>query len=99
MQIKKIIKLILDSVCSRYGASTVYPFAERFKSASTQSLVDSFNSQVGNFGFNSARAEHDTALIDELKHRGIDVAAICNGDSIYFARRVKLLDNRLVIAD
>jgi len=99
MQIKNFIKFILGSVCNRSGASSVSSFADKFKSASTLSLIDSFNSQVGNRGFNSARAAHDSALIDEIKHRGIDVSAVCTGDSISFARRVKLVDNRLVIAE
>lgn len=65
-------------------------FASRFAEASLRSLVESFNAQVGNRGFNSARAAHDHALIDELVHRGVDVSAISDGQSISFAHNVAL---------
>ncbi len=65
-------------------------FASQFAEASLTSLVKSFNSQVGNRGFNSARAAHDHALIAEFKRRGIDVSAISNGETISFAHQVTL---------
>ena len=65
-------------------------FASQFAEASLASLVESFNAQVGNRGFNSARAAHDHALIDELVRRDIDVAAISDGHSISFAHHLAL---------
>lgn len=66
-------------------------FTERFAVASLQSLIDSFNSQVGNRGFGSARAAHDAALIKELRHRGIDLSAICSANGgVSFAHKVAL---------
>lgn len=65
-------------------------FALQFAEASLNSLVESFNAQVGNRGFNSARAAHDRALIDELVRRGVDVSAIYDGHSISFACHVTL---------
>ena len=65
-------------------------FALQFAEASLTSLVESFNAQVGNRGFNSARSAHDHALIDEFIHRGIDVSAISDGHSISFAHHVAL---------
>lgn len=65
-------------------------FASQFAEASLASLVESFNAQVGNRGFNSARAAHDHALIDELVRRGVDVSAISDGHSISFAHHVAL---------
>ena len=41
-------------------------FVAHFATASITSLVESFNSQVGNRGFTSARAAHDVALIRDL---------------------------------
>lgn len=61
-------------------------------------LVESFNSQVGNRGFTSARAAHDVALIREFIRRGIDVSAVYDGKGISFAKRVKLNNNKLEIA-
>ena len=74
-------------------------FASQFAEASLTSLVESFNAQVGIRGFNSARAAHDRALIDELVRRGIDVSAVSDGHSISFAHHVALDESamRLVI--
>lgn len=65
-------------------------FASQFAEASLPSLVESFNAQVGNRGFNSTRAAHDHALITELIHRGIDVSAITDGNTISFSHRITL---------
>lgn len=73
-------------------------FAARFAAGTLTSLVESFNSQVGNRGFNSMRAAHDRALIDELVRRGIDVSAVVfDGTTISFAHYVELDNNSLVI--
>ncbi len=73
-------------------------FVAHFATASITSLVESFNSQVGNRGFTSARAAHDVALIRELIRRGIDVSAVYDGKWISFAKRVVLNNNKLEIA-
>ena len=65
-------------------------FAARFAAMSTSLLVESFNAQVGNTGFNSARATHDIALIDELIARGIDVSSVYSNGIISFAKKVIL---------
>ncbi len=72
-------------------------FAARFAASTLTSLVESFNSQVGNRGFTSARAAHNKALIDEFVRRGIDVSAVYDGTAISFAHHVKLDNNSLVI--
>lgn len=72
-------------------------FAVHFAASTLPSLVRSFNSQVGNRGFNSVRAAHDRALIDELVRRGIDVSAVFDGTTLSFAHHVELDNNRLVI--
>ena len=72
-------------------------FAARFAATTLTSLVESFNSQVGNRGFNSVRAAHDQALIDELVRRGIDVSAVFDGTAISFAYHVGLDNNSLLI--
>lgn len=72
-------------------------FAARFAASTLTSLVESFNSQVGNRGFNSVRAAHDKALIDELVRRDIDVSAVYDGTATSYAHHVELDNNRLVI--
>lgn len=81
-------------------------FAARFAKASLQSLIDSFNAQVGCRGWGSARACHDVALVDELKRRGIDLSAISQGGGTSFggtsfAHKVALDSDgqKLIIAD
>ena len=64
-------------------------FAARFAAASTQSLVEEFNRQVGSSAWTSARALHDQALIAELQGRGIDLTAVYEGRSVDFSRPIR----------
>ena len=73
-------------------------FAAQFAAASLNSLVASFNHEVGNHGWCSARASYDHALIAEFLRRGINVSAIYDGSSISFAKPVSLQDNALIMA-
>lgn len=76
-------------------------YAAEFCAASTQSLVETFNKSVGNYGWSSMRATYHAALIDEFVRRGIDISAIHDGKSTSFAHRVVLSNeqNKLVIAE
>lgn len=60
---------------------------------STEALVEQFNAQIGRRCWASARAVHDTALIDTLIDRGVDVSAIYDGESISFKEHVVLNDD------
>lgn len=60
------------------------------KHQSTESLVELFNTQVGKRCWASARAANDTALIDTLIDRGVDVSAVYDGKSISFSKNVIL---------
>ena len=51
---------------------------------STDALVEHFNSLVGKRCWASARATHDTTLIDTLINRGVDVSCVYDGNSISF---------------
>ena len=81
--------------------NSVPDFAARFAAASTQSLVQEFNRQVGSNAWTSARAVHDQALIAELQSRGIDISAINDGHSTDFNHHVRLdgNTNSLVLID
>ena len=70
--------------------NSLQEFAVRFRAASTQSLVEEFNRQVGNAGWTSARANHDQALISEFRNRRIDTSAVYDGQSIDFGRCLRL---------
>lgn len=72
--------------------NSVPDFAARFAAASTQSLVEEFNRQVGSNAWTSARAVHDQALIAELQVRGIDISAIYDGRNTDFNHHVCLYE-------
>ena len=57
---------------------------------STDALVEQFNAQVGKRCWASARAAYDTALIDTLIERGVDVSAVYDGESTSFKEHVVL---------
>ena len=80
---------------------TYEKFAAELAALPFSSLVASFNSQVGNRGWSSARAAHNRALIDELIRRGIDVSAVFDGLRTSFAHHVELDDvsSKLVVLD
>ena len=70
--------------------NSLQEFAARFAAASTQSLVEEFNRQVGSNAWTSTRALYDQVLIAELQGRGIDLTAVYDGRSIDFSRSVRL---------
>lgn len=76
-------------------------YAARFAAASSQSLVDSFNKEVGNTGWTSMRANFIAALIDEFRNRGIDISAVNDGRSTDLNHHVRLDEtrNRLILLD
>jgi hypothetical protein len=55
-------------------------YAARFAAASNQSLIESFNREVGNIGWTSVRASCIAALIDEFRNRDINISAVNDGD-------------------
>ncbi len=65
-------------------------YANIFAQEDLNTLITNFNRQVGNHGFNSQRAFHDVALIDEFIHRGIDVSAIYDGVTIRFVNHIAI---------
>lgn len=69
------------------------------KHLSTEALVEQFNYLVGKRCWASARAAHDTALMNTLNDRGVDVSAIYDGESISFKEHVVLNEdlNKLYI--
>ena len=65
-------------------------YAAIFAQEDLNTLIANFNREVGLRGFNSQRAAHDAALIDELIRRGLDVSAIYDGTTIKFANRIAI---------
>ena len=76
-------------------------YAARFAAASSQSLVESFNKEVGVPGWTSMRACFIAALIEEFRNRGIDISAVNDGRSTDFNHHVSLDEtaNSLILID
>ena len=62
----------------------------RVNQQGTETLVEQFNAQVGKRCWASARAAHDTALIDTLIDRGMDVSVVYDGENLSFKEHVVL---------
>lgn len=73
-------------------------FAEKFITYSIEQLVELFNREVGNNGWSSMRAAQDCALMDEFIRRGVNVAAVYDGQEISFERRINFdsNDNKII---
>ena len=76
-------------------------YAAHFAAASNQSLVKSFNKEVGNTGWTSMRASFIAALIDEFRNRGIDISVVNDDRNTDFNHHVSLdgTTNRLILID
>ena len=76
-------------------------YAARFAAATNQSLIESFNKEVGIPGWTSMRACCIAALIDEFRNRGIDISAVNDGHSTDFNHLVSMNEtaNSLVLID
>jgi len=74
-------------------------YALQFADMQTAELVSTFNALVGSRAWTGMRAYHDRALIDEFRRRGIDVAAVYNGQRISFASPVRydIRENTLTV--
>ena len=55
---------------------------------SVESLIEEFNALVGKRYWTSARAAHDTALIDTLIKRWVDVSCVYDDNRISFGEHV-----------
>ena len=60
----------------------------RLSSTPVSQLVQYFNKIVGSNTWTSERAAYDTALIDALIYKGIDVSAVYDGTTISFKHKI-----------
>ena len=61
----------------------------RLSSTPVSQLVEYFNNEVGSRAWTSERAAFNTALINALIYKGIDVSVVYNGTSISFKHKVR----------
>ena len=71
-------------------------FADKFADATIEELIDTFNRQVGNLGWGSTRAQHDSALREEFLRRHLDCSSFITESSICFREPIKLAGDRIV---
>ena len=62
----------------------------RLSSTPVPQLIEYFNREVGTRAWTSERGAFDTALIDALINKGIDVSAVYDGSGISFKHKVSL---------
>ena len=74
-----------------------YGFARRFLVCTNQELVKAFNREVGKESLVNGRADYLFHLHRELVVREFDCSAIVNGRTLSLAKRVRLVENRLVV--
>lgn len=72
-------------------------FMNQLDKKSNDELVDCFNEAVGIRAFGIARSAYLSALEEQLAKREIDFSEVGNKTSISYARKVKLVNNKLVI--
>jgi hypothetical protein len=70
-----------------------------FTTLSDQELVKCFNSEVGKYGWGTARASFLSALHHSLMQRSIDFSAIGDQNSLSFKSKVELVEARLIPLD
>ena len=72
------------------GTGLENEFATRFRSATTQELVDCYNNQVGSNAWVSAKGRCLHALYHEFKSRQVDISLIDTGTGMRLDLRVDL---------
>jgi hypothetical protein len=72
-------------------------FQERFLNLSDERLIMTFNKEVGNKGWGTARAAFLSALHSEFIRREFDFSAIGNKRSLSFRNKIKLTNKVVVI--
>lgn len=72
------------------GTGQKNEFTARFRSATAQELIDSYNNQVGSNAWVSAKGRFLHALYHEFKHRQIDISFIDTGAGMRLDQRITL---------
>ena len=72
-------------------------FSERFTKFSDDELIETFNKEVGNRGWVSARGYYLVALQTEFRTRGFDISEISYDDRFSIKHRVRLIGKKVII--
>lgn len=69
---------------------------ERFHKMDDKELLTNFNREVGKTGWTSSRAMFLAAIREEFENRAYDYSAIGNKKRLSFAKKVELIDEKIV---
>lgn len=72
-------------------------FEESFRKDSKEELTEHFNSNVRNKGWVSIRGAFSKALMNVFNDKGVDTSVVYDGTTIDCSRKVKLVNDKLVI--
>lgn len=72
-------------------------YEEKFRKDSKEKLTEYFNSDVQNKGWVSMRAAFSFALLNIFEEKGVDTSAVYYDNQIDYSRKVKLINDKLVI--
>jgi hypothetical protein len=72
-------------------------FAKRFLVCSDAQLIDAYNREVDKVNRTNDRFDYLLHLHREMVNRDFDCSAVMNGRSMSMDRRVRLVDNKLVV--
>jgi len=72
-------------------------FSEIFTKLSDDELIESFNKEVGNKGWVSARGYYLVALHSEFTTRGFDISKISYDDRFSIKHRIRLIGKKAII--
>jgi hypothetical protein len=74
-------------------------YVNRFSTYSDSEIISTFNFEVGNSGWGTARASFLAALHDEFIRRKIDFSLIGDTKSLSFKSTIKLEETKIYLND
>lgn len=76
--------------------NTQNEFKERFQKMTNEQLIETFNKDVGNPGWVSARARFQSALREEFENRGFEFSAIGDKRGFSFSNKITLVGKKII---
>lgn len=71
-------------------------YCERLSKNTEDELISTFNEEVGNSGWGTARASFLSAIHNEFEIRGFDYSLVGNKESLSFSKPILLYENKII---
>jgi hypothetical protein len=84
-----------NPILSRDG--DIYGFGNRFLVCTDAQLIDAYNREVKKVTFRNDHIDYLQHLHKEMVDREFDCSAVMNGRTMSMERKVRLVDNKLVV--